>query len=113
LNAPKKLLDQNQDEDLKWLKGFVSGEITPNTSDHRFLSERQRKLLQARHDYRLLNGNIYLTKFIINQLHTSIFSGHFGSNRTESRIFERFFWKCLRDDVRQFINSSRHAKAVN
>ncbi len=119
-------LGQNQDEDLKWFKGVVSGEITPNTSDLRFLSERQRELLQARHDYRILNGNIYLTKpsddgsnkllylvpknmtkFIINQLHTSIFSGHFGSNRTESRILERFFWKCLRDDVRQFTKTCK------
>jgi hypothetical protein len=55
LNTNVKLLEQEQDEDLKWLKNVITGGIDLNDTDLKLLPENQREMLSPRNEYRSIN----------------------------------------------------------
>ncbi len=112
-------LEQANDEDLAWVKNALLTDLEINTAE---LSKSRKKLWTLKPWLRLINGNIYLSKeetdgrsrllymlpkqmarAVIEQLHSTVFNGHLGINKTEARVMERFFWESLRRDVREFV----------
>lgn len=65
-------------------------------------------------DYLLMNGYLFkgnqlclpegsLRLFVIQELHGGGLVGHFGRDKTESLVKERYFWRSLKQDVAHFV----------
>ena len=53
---------------------------------------------------------------ILNQAHNSLYSGHFGSDKTFKLIYKLFFWNKMKLDVKRFVSSCdccNRVKSVN
>ncbi|CAF1019611.1 unnamed protein product, partial [Brachionus calyciflorus] len=45
------------------------------------------------------------TKVVFNKLHTSIFGGHLGFEKTFKKIEERFFWPYMNSEIKEWVKS--------
>ena len=116
-----RLIDQWQDEDLRWLQDLVVSGRDPALERNADLQPDRRRWLKLVPDLRVINGNVYLNtddadeqrlvylvprqrvRSILKSMHAGVCSGHLGIDKTEARVRERFFWLSLRHDVRKFV----------
>ena len=57
--------------------------------------KKKKKILQAVHEG---SGNT---------LESRALAGHFGQDKTESKLLDRFWWPGIRGDVRKFVKNMR------
>ncbi|CAF1052565.1 unnamed protein product [Brachionus calyciflorus] len=112
-------IDQNEDEDLKWLINLKSSETPLNTILQNELTDAQKALIKYYQQYFVLENKLYFSAEDTNNLklvlpntkinkvieltHSNILSGHLGIKKTKEKIFNRFFRPKLGKAVEEFI----------
>lgn len=114
--------EQTKDEDIQWIKNLKiqHGDKKPNIKD--FENENRRVLFKQFENLIIVNNTLYrnsedrngfkitqlvlpkqISKNLINQIHSSLFNGHLGKNKTTSKITERFYRPFLKEDIKKCV----------
>jgi hypothetical protein len=110
VNVDDRVNDQDEDEDVKWIKQLVLTNPSGLTKEIDIENTTRKHFIKIFDKLRVVSDNLYVhvenkcggsvllyvvpqnkIKTIIKQLHHSIFSGHLGFHKTLERVKERFY----------------------
>ena len=110
---------QEKDDFCEDIKEYIKTKVLPTHSD-----AYAKKIIRIAKDAHVTNGVLYffhqregmrpvqsvlvpdsLKKMIIEAAHNSWDSGHGGEDRTKARIFMRYYWPGVHNDVAQYVKS--------
>ena len=95
--------DQDLDPSLQLVKSALSA--NPNDPEHQGFSVKDNLLFHSDQEGAKLVIPEKLKLSIMQELHDSYRGGHFGIRKTRKKIQQRFFWKGLTKDVKEYVQS--------